>query len=286
MASTYVRGSRRKAPPSPALPDAPPKKLAVALKSQGESWQPLLSGVARQPVPATNPWETYRKAFPELNLNQIPGDKLSLLYAGDPNPKLSLKYWKLVQQSLRDCNPEKVVQQLLELLEQDHITFWSSGWVRTAVAEIVLEHDGAAQMFVKSYWKAVRFVPMPSKEAAFEALCSLPGDHRKHWLSAARKIARFYKDNPKPKEPDFKFAERAIIWYIENQASECADRFSIDALDMLAKTVFQHPEKSSGYIADCALVALFPDTSLSTLIHLRAELKSRGRALIAMKSDD
>src|SRR5580692_6661125 len=114
-----------------------------------------MSGVARERVPDTNPWEMYRKAFPELKLNPIPGDKLSLLYAGDPNPKLSLKYWKRVQQSLRDRNPEKVVHQLLELLEHDHITFWSSGWVRTAVAEIVLEHDGAAQMFVESYWKAV-----------------------------------------------------------------------------------------------------------------------------------
>jgi hypothetical protein len=208
------------------------------------------------------------------------------LYAGDPNPKLSLKYWKAVQQSLRDRNPEKVVHQLLKLLEHDHITFMSSGWVRTTVAEIVLEHDGAAQMFVESYWKAVRYVPAPSREAAFEALCWLPGNQRKHWLSAAGKIARFYKDKPKPGEPDYKFAERASIWYIETQASECADRFSIDALVMLAKTVFQHPGKSCGYIADCALVALFPGTSLSTLIHLRAELKNRGRALIAMKSDD
>jgi hypothetical protein len=112
---------------------------------------------------------------------------------------------------------------------------------------------------------------------AFKALCWLHANHRKHWLSAARKIARYYKDNPKPKEPGYKFAERASIWYIETQASESADRFSIDALVMLAKTVFQQPGKSCGYIADCALVALFPGTSLSTLIHLRAELKSRAR---------
>ena len=288
MASTYVPGSRRKAPPSSGLPDTPPKKLAVALKSQEEeSWQGLLmSGVARQPVPDTNPWEIYRKTFPELKLNPIPGDKLSLFHVGDPNPKLSLKYWKLVQQSLRDRNPEKAAYQLLELNKDDRLTFMCSGWVRTAVAEIVLEHDGAAQMFVQSYWKAVRYVPLPSRDAALEALCGSQAHPRKYWLSAVQKIVRFYKDNPKPKERAHEFAQLASIWYIETQTSEYADCFSIDELDMIAKTVFQHPGKPSGYIADRALAALFPNTSHSTLIHLRAEIKRRGRAIIAMKSDD
>jgi hypothetical protein len=285
MASTYVRGSRRKAPPSSAPTDTPQQTKLAALRSQGGSWQELLTGVPRQPVRATNPWEAYRKAFPELKLRPIPGDQLSLLVSGYPNPKLSLKYWKLTQQSFRDWKPEKVAEQLLELLKQHRETFMSSGWVRNAVAEIVLAYDVVAQGFVNSYWKEVRYVRAPSREAALDALSWLQGDHRNHWLSAVNKIKWFYKDNPKPKEPGYKFAARANVWYIETQASKCADCLNVDALEVLATEVSKHPAKPSGYVADCAAAVLF-GSSLSTLIHLRAELKIRGRALIAMRSDD
>ena len=161
----------------------------------------------------------------------------------------------------------------------------SSGWVRTAVAEIVLEYHGVAQDFLKSYWKKKRYIKAPSREAALKAISCLCGDHRKHWLTAANKIARLYKDKPKPKEPDHKFAVRATVWYLETQANRCVDCLDVDTLEALAKGVFGHPRKTSSYIVDCAAALIFA-TSHSTIIHVRAEMKSRGRALVAMKSDD
>jgi hypothetical protein len=274
MSKRDVSGSSRKISPSHVSPDPSDIKLAV-LRSQGGNWQKLVTGARSHPLPATNIWEMYRKDFPELKLSPVLGDDLSLLLSGNPDPRLSLKYWKLVQKSLRDSEPEKAAKQLLGLLKHHLDTFRSSGWTKTSVAKIVLEYDVVvAQKFVKSYWKEVQYVPSRSREAALKAISWLDGDHRKHWLTAAGKITRLYKDNPKPKEPDRVFAARATVWYIESGAKNCTECLSIDILDLIAQTVFQYPKESSGYIADYALAELF-NTSHSTLIHLRAELKKR-----------
>lgn len=110
---------------------------------------------------------------------------------------------------------------------------------------------------------------------AFEALRIVEGEHRKHWMTAARWMRRFYQKEHDNREQDFHFANRALVGYRNRLTAKDHCCLTEIQLKAIAKAAFNHPEVNSANLCDRALVEVFPGTSLSTLQHLRASSRRK-----------
>jgi hypothetical protein len=224
---------------------------------------------------ALSEWEQYRAKFPELQLTHI-RDKLGWLFCGAPDdPNVSLENWNFFHKKMSEGCAIEAARQLLKFLEHHRYTFWHSGWVNAALGQLVLEDESAAQVFIKPYWRQARRSPPKSTMAAYEALTLVRAEHRKHWLRAVNWMRSFHQRKHRQRESDTQFAGRALKEYRDRPDPVQHTCLQDDGLKAIAIAVVNYPRLRSTELCDQALVELYPETSRSTLGHLRAEIKKR-----------
>jgi hypothetical protein len=217
--------------------------------------------------------QRYRRLYPELELDDIKGDDLSVLFAMGPDPALSLRYFRSVSASMSSGKPRDAGKQLIDLLTNQPHTFRGSGWVKTAVGRLVLENEAVAKEFLKQYWSETRKKPPKARTAAFEALAQTEAPHRQHWLAATRWMKGFREREDKPKEADWRFVERAVKAYRNRGVVPQHSCLPDNALKAIATTVIEDSGCQVHVLTDRALARLHA-ISPSTLAHLRAKRKS------------
>jgi hypothetical protein len=233
----------------------------------------------RKPVPVgpAVEWESIRRKLPELHLTSLgPNpDDLSWLILGRPDPSASQRYWRAVSESMSQRQLSEAAQQLLKFFKDHPVTFQCSGWVATAMGQIILEDESAALKFLKPYWKQIRR-PLPkSTMSAYEALFLVQGEHRKHWMAATNWMRHFCEREHNGREADFRFVDRALDQYRKRPGAMRHSCLSDEGLKAIAHAVVKYPDLSVSTLCDHALTVLFPETSQSTLVHLRASLQKK-----------
>ncbi len=224
---------------------------------------------------ALSEWAQYERECPELQLSHIQGDALTWLFAGEPDPVVSLAYWEVVCTKLSQGDAMDAVQRLLELIDRYPFTGMHSGWIRTVLGRIVLEDERAAQKFMKSYWAKARRALPRSTMAAYAALNLVKGEHRTHWLRAVNWMLNFHRRTHRRRESHTQFAERALNEYRNRPDPVQHTCLQDDGIKAIAIAVVDNPNLRSTELCDQALVELCPDTSRSTLSHLRGMINKR-----------
>lgn len=222
-------------------------------------------------------WEETRRTSPELRLISIGPDDLSWLIAGRPEASASRECFDRVCLSMSEERFRDAANQLLEFFRQHSSTFQCSGWVDGALGAICLNDKQAALKFLKPYWLQIR-KPLPkSTMVAFEALSLVDGGHRRHWLAAIRWIQAFYWQAARyySGKTDSRFVSEALHNYLKRPAGRNHACLTDQSLKAIAKAVVSRPNAPSTALCDNALAILFPDTSASTIAHLRAKAKKQ-----------
>jgi len=288
------------------------RTLSKSGKAEQSASSRLANSAANSSVPLRIQWEAYRLRFPKLQLVRIDAkDDLSFLFAGNPDPELSLAYYESFWSAISVDTFGEAAQQLLKLFQQHPSTFQCSLWVSAAIGTLVAENEAVAKDFVKQYWK-IRKKKIPAKTlAAHHALELVQGKNQLCWLSAIHWVRDFYRTKHLKYESDESFIQRAAAEYgltrdnlrsdrmqkirrcegkilaaetasIPQQAGikELAqailsrDTVSDSEVRAIAATILDFPDRPEHELQDMALARL-ARTSLSTLTHARAALRRR-----------
>jgi hypothetical protein len=228
-------------------------------------------------------WWFYRQKYPELQLTPINGDRLTWLFAGNPDPKLSFEYRVLFEvywtdyvkhsaageSHLAEQELLRASELLADFFNRHTFTFRASGWVLETIGVLAITNERAAAHFQKTYWKIAN-KSSPKADRAYEALTAYSDEHREHLRLAVAHVRKMY--NPRNTLEAFK--SRILKAYKERKGVRCTC-LSNKLLFRICEAVFNFPEEpTNSRLADLAMAKLF-ETGVSTLAHLRASANTR-----------